>query len=160
MCRKTESHPEHDPVFKLLCFPLVPVMNRPVITGYPAVNISAAAAFGAHVLPARQISAGLADRINRRQRIIRNIITGGYAVQQITRLFPVVKFTFHINVEYSSCRIKRLQPVLMLQRLFQCAVVVRRQLRAVRVIRHIPLMACGSDSGIFFFIQHGKTVGS
>ena len=154
------SDTEHDSVFELLCLPLVPVVNRSVITGNSAVDRGAASAFGTHVLPSRQISAGLADRVDRRQRIIRNIMTGRYVVQKIPRLLPVVKLAFHINMEHSSCRIKRLQLILIRQSIFQGTIVVRRQLRTVRIIRCISFVPRRPDTRKFLLIQHGETVGS
>ena len=134
-------------------------MDWSVITGDPAVNICSAIAFRTTLLSAGQITAGLADGVNRRQRETGNTVFCNHAAEQIPCLSPVLQFPLHVHMEYSACGIKGLQRILVYECILQGAVIIRRQLGAVCIIGDVAFMAGCPDPGKTLPVQSGETEG-
>ncbi len=138
---------------------VVPVLHRAVVAGNAAVDLGRFSAFGAGEMLAREVAVIFADRIRRREGVVGELVVFGNFPHKVGGGFPVRQFFTEERMEHGAGGIKRLQIVLLIERLENIGGVADRQIGGIRVIRRFAVFGRRDDVGIPLHVVLGKTVG-
>ena len=144
----------------LLGLSIVPVLDRTVVAGDPAVNLCLFPAYGAGEVFTVQVAVFPADGVGGRQRIVRKLIIFCNGPYQLGRCLPVGQLFAQERMEHRTGGIQGLQLVLDIQGVKHIRCIGYRKVGAVCIIgRSILLAPGGDDIRIFFLIVSGQTIG-
>ena len=106
-----------------------------------------------------QIAVILADRVGRRQCIVRKFVILGYRPHQLGCRFPVGQLFSEECMEYRSGGIESLDFILHVERIENICRISHRKMGAVGIIRRFSRFTCRNNVRVTLSVMLRQTVG-